>query len=141
MTSVLNMVSRWERSENTIPYGALFLRMTLAVYWIIHCFYKVFYQGMDKTEMLFSKLGYPTWMAWGDIALELAAIVSFILGLYVRSFSILVLFILIPAMEIWLPHGFWGLNGGYEFPVLWCLLQIVLALLGPGPYSIKTLKL
>lgn len=137
MGSLLGILGKFENNEKMAPYGALVLRLTLSLYWAVHCLYKILYQGMDKTEQLFIKLGYPAIFAWGDIALELVAMVAFALGIYTRSISLLTLLILIPAMEIWIPNGLWALKGGYEFMVLWCLLQVVLTLTGPGPHALK----
>jgi hypothetical protein len=44
----------------------------------------------------------------------------------------LLLFLLVPATLVWIPKGFFFINGGYEFPLLWCVLQLVMALCGPG---------
>lgn len=95
---------------------------------------------MGKTEAFFASLGYPPLFAWGDITLETIIIISLILGLYVRSISLLALVILVPAMEVWIPSGIWANRGGYEFPLLWIFLQVVLAFLGSGPLSLKTLS-
>jgi len=137
----MNALTRFEKNEWLTPYGIVALRWTLALYWGVHWCYKVIYEGMPATEHLFVLLGYPAWLAWADITGELVAVIGLLLGLYVRTLSLLLLVILIPAMALWIPNGIWAIHGGYEFVVLWIFLQIIQALLGPGPMSIKTLPL
>ena len=135
----MNALTSFEKNTSLTPYGIVALRWTLALWWGVHWVYKVLYQGMPATEHLFVSLGYPAWFAWGDITLEAIAVVGLVLGLYVRTLSLLLLVILIPAMALWIPNGIWAIHGGYEFVVLWIFLQIIQALLGPGPLSVKTL--
>jgi putative oxidoreductase len=135
----MNALTSFEKNTSLTPYGIVALRWTLALYWGVHWCYKVLYQGMPATEHLFVSLGYPAWFAWGDITLEVIAVIGLVLGLYVRTLSLLLLVILIPAMALWIPNGIWAIHGGYEFPLLWIFLQFILALLGPGAMSIKTL--
>ena len=135
----MNALANFERNTSLTPYGIVALRWTLALYWGVHWCYKVIYEGMPATEHLFVSLGYPGWLAWADITGELIAVIGLLLGLYVRTLSLLLLVILIPAMALWIPNGIWAIHGGYEFVVLWIFLQIIQALLGPGPLSIKTL--
>ncbi|MGI3170702.1 DoxX family protein [Pseudooceanicola sp. C21-150M6] len=130
-----------ETAEGWTPYGIFMLRMVLALYWGVHWGYKVIHQGMAATEQMFVGLGYPAWFAWGDVTLEVVAVVCLVLGLYVRTMSLALLVILVPALEVWIPNGLWANAGGYEFPVLWILMQIVLALLGPGAWALRTLPL
>jgi putative oxidoreductase len=135
----VNALANFERNASLTPYGIVALRWTLALYWGAHWCYKVIYEGMPATEHLFVSLGYPGWLAWADITGELIAVIGLLLGLYVRTLSLLLLVILIPATALWIPNGIWAIHGGYEFVVLWIFLQIIQALLGPGPLSIKTL--
>jgi putative oxidoreductase len=46
------------------------------------------------------------------------------------------------AMAIALAHwskGFWGTNGGYEFPLVLLVTSAILGLAGPGAYSLDVL--
>jgi putative oxidoreductase len=45
----------------------------------------------------------------------------------------------VPAIKLWIPNGLWAIHGGYEFPLMWLLMQLTLAMLGPGPCSLKVL--
>jgi putative oxidoreductase len=135
----MNIVTKFEKSTSMTPCGIVALRWTLALYWALDWYYQVINQGMLATEHLFVSLGYPAWFAWGEITFLVIAVIGLVLGLYVRTLSLLLLVILIPAMQLWIPNGIWAIHGGYQFPLLWILLQIVQALLGPGPMSVKTL--
>lgn len=94
---------------------------------------------MDVTEALFTSLGFYPWLAWGDVTLEIVAVIAFILGLYVRTMSLLLLVILIPSLKLWIPNGIWAIHGGYEFPLMWLFMQLTMAMLGAGSYSLRVL--
>jgi putative oxidoreductase len=138
--TTMNVLTNFEKNTSMTPYGIVALRWTLALYWGLDWYYQVLNQGMPATERLFVSLGYPAWFAWGEITFLVIAVIGLVLGLYVRTLSLLLLVILIPAMKLWIPNGIWAIHGGYEFPLLWILLQIIQALLGPGPMSVKTLS-
>jgi putative oxidoreductase len=137
----MKFLNAFENAQRWTPYEIFVMRIVLAVYWGVHWGYKVFYTGMPATEALFVRLGYPSWFAWGDITLEVVAVLGLVLGLYVRTLSLLLLVILIPALEVWIPNGLWALHGGYEFPVFWILMQVVLVILGPGAWAMRTLPI
>ncbi|WP_176083543.1 DoxX family protein [Martelella sp. HB161492] len=136
----MKFLNAFEEAKGATPYGIFLMRLVLALYWGVHWCYKVIHQGMGATEHMFVGLGYPAWFAWGDITLEVIAVICMVLGLYVRTMSLALLVILVPALEVWIPNGIWAINGGYEFPMLWIFMQIVLAILGPGAFAMKTLK-
>ncbi len=141
MKSIIRVIEAFENNQKIVPAGIFALRIFLALLWCLHWGYKVVYNGMGGTVAFFEKLGYPGFFAYGDVTFEVIIVISLILGLYTRTISILSLAILIPAIEIWIPNGIWALHGGYEFMVLWCLLEVVVALTGPGPWAMRTLNL
>lgn len=129
----------WEQRTDLVPFGALLLRLSLAAYWGVHWEYKVFHDGMRVTEAVFTKLGFPSWLAWGDVIFELLAVVALVFGFYVRTISLLLLVILLPALKLWIPNGLWAFHGGYEFPVMWILMQLSLCLLGAGAFDVRVI--
>jgi len=137
---MFKFLKTFEETKSCTPYGIFMMRIVLALYWGVHWSFKVIHQGMPATEQMFVGLGYPAWFAWGDVTLEVIAVVCLVLGLYVRTMSLALLVILVPALEVWIPNGLWANSGGYEFPVLWILMQLVLALLGPGAWAMRTLN-
>jgi len=137
---IFDTLQSFDRNERLIPYGILLLRITLAVLWLVHGLFKAVHDGMPATERSFVELGYPAWAAWADVLIECGAFVVLLLGAYVRIVSVLLLVLLIPATLVWIPKGYFFNNGGYEFPLVWCFLQVVLALLGPGALNIAVLR-
>lgn len=93
---------------------------------------------MDKTEKFFASLGYAPWMAWADVSVEMIAFVLLTLGIWVRTTSLVLLPVILLAMLPWISKGYWFAGGGYEFPLVWSILQLVMALLGPGAYAWST---
>jgi putative oxidoreductase len=132
----LTALRRFDRNETLTPYGIFLLRMTLVAIWIAHFWFKVGYKGMPATVAFFDSLGYPSWFAWADVVAEFVAIIMLLCGIYVRTLSLLLLVILIPATMVWIPKGFYFVNAGYEFMLTWCILQVVQSLLGPGAFSL-----
>lgn len=139
MRSLLARGQAWEERIDISPYAGLFLRVVLAVYWTVHLLYKVLDQGMVATEASFEQLGFAGWLAWPDVALESLGVLFLLLGLYVRSVSLLLLVILVPALKLWIPNGVWAIHGGYEFPLMWILAQVCLVLAGPGPFALVSI--
>lgn len=136
---ILDCINSIENNDRIAPYGILALRLTLAVLWAAHWAFKAFVTGMDTTVAVFGKLGYPPIVAWGTVSLEVIGIITLLLGLYTRTMAVILLVILFPAVLVWLPKGFWFTQAGYEFPLVWCVLQIILAITGPGPFAMRTL--
>ena len=66
---------------------------------------------------------------------ELIAVVALLLGLYVRTISRLLWVILVPAPKLWILNGLRAFHGGYEFPVMWILMQLSQCLLGAGAFN------
>jgi putative oxidoreductase len=117
--------------------GATLLRFILATWWMAHWWYKVGVVGMPGTESFFIHEGLPAWLAWFDISFEVVVTACLVLGVYVPLVSLISLPILVASMIIFSGDGFYFYpSGGIELPVLWSLVQIVQALLGPGDFRI-----
>lgn len=136
---LFKLLNRIENDDRLMPHGVLLLRLTLAALWAAHWVFKFFITGMDATVATFAKLGYPAIVAWGTVSFEVAAVVALALGLYTRVFALAGLVVMFPAMLVWIPKGFWFTQAGFEFPLVWCLLQIVLAVTGPGALAIRSI--
>jgi uncharacterized membrane protein YphA (DoxX/SURF4 family) len=117
---------------STAAWGATLLRFSLAAYWIVHWWFKVGFRGMPLTETFFVHQGLPGWLAWFDISLELVVTACLLLGLYVPLVCLVSLPILFASMIIYSANGFYFTAGGIELPILWALVQVAQALLGPG---------
>ena len=73
---------------------------------------------------------------------EIITAVALLLGIWARIFAIAGVPILLGA--IFTVHGAAGFfftnpNGGWEYPALWIVALIALALIGDGPYALKRL--
>jgi putative oxidoreductase len=124
----------------TAAAGATLLRFTLVAYWIVHWWFKVGFRGMPATESFFIQQGLPAWLAWFDISFEVVVAACLILGVYVPLVCLVSLPVLFASMIIYGGNGFYFPSGGIELPILWALIQIVQALLGPGMFRITPPK-
>lgn len=134
--TAMTTLNRFESRGASTEFGAFLLRMTLVAIWIAHFWYKVGYRGMPLTVTFFKSLGYPGWFAWADIIAEVIGIAMLFLGVYVRTVSLLLLIILVPATLVWVPKGFYFVNAGYEFMLTWCVLQVIQGIMGAGAYRL-----
>jgi putative oxidoreductase len=109
----------------TAGWAATCLRLTLAIWWIIHWWFKVGVAGMPTTEMFFLHNGLPAWLAWFDVSFEVVVMLFLIFGLYVPLVCIVSLPILVAGMIVYQANGFYFVTGGIEFPIFWAIVQII----------------
>ena len=74
---------------------------------------------------------------------EIAGGIALILGFKARIVSLALVPVLLGAA--WFGHGSSGFNwsnpnGGWEFPLMWAIVQAALAALGDGPYALSPSK-
>jgi putative oxidoreductase len=123
------------------PYGALLLRISMGVLFILHGLYlKVFLFGMAGVAKYFASMGLPEWFAWAVMLYETIGGLALILGVYARWVAVLLGVHLLFAA--YLGHGthgwiFTAKGGGYEYPVFWAIACFALALLGSGARALK----
>ena len=118
------------------PYGAMLLRVTCGVLFILHGLYlKGFVFGLANTSKFFESLGLPGWFGWVVIAYETIGGLALILGLYTRwvaaffALHLLGVTLVAHAGNGWL---FTNKGGGYEFPLFWAIVCFALALMDEG---------
>jgi len=121
--TTFNLVTSTNRGTDrdllpTAGFAATCLRLTLAVWWIVHWWYKVGTAGMPATEAFFLHNGLPAWLASFDISLEVVVALCLIFGLYVSLVCIMSLPIFFAAMIIYRTNGFYFLDGRIELPIL-----------------------
>ena len=123
---------------NTIAYATLLLRLSLGVMFIAHGLLKVLVFTPAGTVGYFASLGIPEAFAWLTLAAELGGGLLLILGVQVRWVALLQLPVIVGALVVHSGNGwlFSSANGGWEFPAFWAVAQLVLALLGDGPYAL-----
>lgn len=131
-------------NQNTAPYAALVLRVSLGVLFIAHGALKIFVFTPAGTVGFFGSLGLPAIFAYLTILAEVGGGIALIAGFATRLVSIATLPILLGA--VFLVHGANGWlytnpNGGWEFPAFWAAALVVQALLGDGAYAVRTPKI
>jgi putative oxidoreductase len=125
--------------ERTVPYAALLLRITLGLLALAHAGLKIFVLTPAGFIKYFGGLGLPEWFAYAIIVFEVLGGAALILGVFVRWIALLFAGEL--AGTIVMVHGamgflFYNPRGGWEFPALWAVSAIALALIGDGPYAL-----
>lgn len=109
--------------------GITILEVVISLLWLIHCWYKVGYKGMERTQIFFDENGLPWWLAWFVVSVEPIFAFYIITNRYVPLMCVAGLPILITSAWIYRKNGFFFAKGGMEFPLFWAFMQVVLALL------------
>ena len=123
---------------NTTAYATLLLRLSLGVMFVAHGLLKVLVFTPAGTVGYFASLVLPAAFAWLTMAAELGGGLLLILGIQVRWVALLQLPVILGALVVHSGNGwlFSSANGGWEFPAFWAVAQLVMALLGDGPYAL-----
>ena len=123
---------------NTTAYATLLLRLSLGLMFIAHGLLKVLVFTPAGTVGYFASLGIPEAFAWLTMAAELGGGLLLLLGVQVRWVALLQLPVIVGALVVHAGNGwlFSSANGGWEFPAFWAVAQLVMALLGDGPYAL-----
>jgi putative oxidoreductase len=122
----------------TAPYGALLLRVVSGALFIAHALTKALVFGMPGAMKYFESVGFPGWLAYVAVVIELVGGAGLILGICVRPVAaVLGVELLVIASVHW--HNGWvftSKGGGWEYPVLWAAAMFALALAGGGAWAI-----
>ncbi len=123
----------------TAPYAALALRVTTGALFLFHGLVKLFVFTPAGTAGYFESIGLPGALGYLTMLVEIAGGLALILGVKARIVSLALVPVLLGAA--WFGHGASGFNwsnpnGGWEYPVMWAIVQASLALLGDGPYAL-----
>ena len=122
--------------------GLLLLRVVLGALLIGHGSQKLFGafggHGLAGTGAFFESLGFKPGRIMATIAgaSELGAGVLLVLGLLTPLAGAAVIGTLIVAASVHWSKGLWGQDGGIELPLVYAVLGAVVALAGPGAYSL-----
>ena len=118
-------------------YAALIVRLSLGVMLITHGLLKVMVFTVPGTVQFFSSVGFPGWLAYIVIAIEVGGGTLMLGGIFTRGIALLSIPITLGAMSVHFQNGwlFSAPNGGWEYPAFLSLALLVLALLGPGAFA------
>lgn len=127
----------------TAPYAALALRVTTGALFLFHGLVKLFVFTPAGTAGYFESIGLPGALGYLTMLVEIAGGLALILGVKARLVSLALVPVLLGAA--FFGHGASGFNwsnpnGGWEYPVMWAIVQASLALLGDGPYALSPSK-
>jgi putative oxidoreductase len=114
-------------------YGPLFLRLGLALIFLVHGVQKFLY--LDQTVAFFKMVGLPPFLSYLIAAIETLSGLALLLGLFTEIASALIVIVMIGAIVT--VKGAKGFVGGYEFDLLILLAALSLIFTGPGTWSIK----
>lgn len=123
----------------TAPYAVLALRVTTGALFLFHGLVKLFVFTPAGTAGYFESIGLPGALGYLTMLVEIAGGVALILGVKTRIVSAALVPVLLGAA--YFGHGVNGFgwsnpNGGYEYPLMWAIVQAALALLGDGALAL-----
>lgn len=126
----------------TAAYGAFVLRVTLGLAALSHGLTKLLVFTPSGTVAFFGSLGYPGWLAWAVMLIEIIGGVALLVGYYARIVALVQIPILLGAVMVHFPNGwmFASPNGGWEYPLFWAAALLALVLVGPGVFAIRDLE-
>lgn len=126
--------------QRTAPYAALLLRLSLGALFLIHAGLKLFVFTPAGTGQFFGSLGLPPAMGYFTIAWEAGGGIALILGLWARIAALCMIPDLLGAIVLVHAHAgffFTDAGGGWEYPGLWAVALLVLALAGDGRWALR----
>jgi putative oxidoreductase len=123
----------------TAPYGVFLLRLALALLFFAHAGLKIFVFTPAGTAQFFGSVGLPPALAYFTIVWELLGAVALLIGVWPRLAALATAPILLGAiLAVHIHAGFFftSPNGGWEFPALWIVGLLVVALVGDGAFTL-----
>ena len=126
--------------QRLAPYGALVLRVSLGVMFLVHSLYlKLVVFTLPGTVKFFTSLGLPAASAYGTVAVEAIGGAMLILGYRTRWAAIATLPVLLGATWVHSGNGwlFTNANGGWEYPLFLAVAVVVQGLVGDGAFALS----
>lgn len=125
-------------NDQQTPYAAAILRITLGTILVAHALLKILVFTLPGTAGFFASQGFPGWMAYPVVLIELLGGVAMVAGFQTRLAAIAAIPVLLGALLVHSANGwlFTSQNGGWEYPALLVVLAAVVALLGDGAFSL-----
>jgi putative oxidoreductase len=128
------------------PFAYPLIRVTAGLLLMPHGAQKLFGlfggRGLAATAAGFeTNLGLVPGMFWASLVgvTEFFGGLCLVLGLLTRPWAVGVVILMAVAMfGVHLPKGFFWTAGGYEYPLMWGLIAIAIAIKGGGEYSLDS---
>lgn len=95
--------------------------------------------GLTATGEFFEGgLGMSPGLLWAGLAglVEFFGGLALVFGLLSRSAALAVLVLMLVALSVHIPQGYFWTEGGIEFPLMWAVLALAIVLRGGGEYSL-----
>jgi putative oxidoreductase len=124
--------------KNHAAYAALLLRVSLGTMLIAHGLLKVMVYTLPGSAQYFASVGFPGWLAYPVVAMELLGGALMLGGVATRAVAVALVPVMLGALSVHWGNGwvFSNAKGGWEYPALLTLLLLVQVLLGAGAYAI-----
>lgn len=125
-------------NDKQTPYAAAILRIALGTILLAHALLKILVFTVPGTAEFFASQGFPGWMAYPVILIELLGGVALVAGFRTRLAAIAALPVFLVVLLVHAANGwlFTSQNGGWGYPVLLVVLAAVVAMLGDGAFSL-----
>lgn len=127
-------------TDTSLPsYGLTLLRISLGVMWISHALLKILVFTVPGTIEFFQSVGFPGFLVYPVLAVELTGGAALILGIYARQVSLALVPVLMAATTVHIGNGwvFTSPGGGWEYPVFLILASLVLWMAGDGALALR----
>jgi putative oxidoreductase len=126
--------------RNLAPYGALVLRLSLGVMFLVHSVYlKYFVFTLPGTVKFFESQGFPGFSTYLVFAAEAIGGLMLVLGVKTRWAAAALVPVLLGATWVHSGNGwlFTNANGGWEYPAFLVVATVVQMLLGDGAFALS----
>lgn len=125
--------------EALLPYTWLMVRVTVGLFLVPHGYMKLFGGQLDGLIGFLGQLGFPAaaFLGWLVALLEFFGGIMLAAGFLTRPVAALVAgFMAVAAFGVHWGNGFFWNQGGYEYPLMWGILALVLLIRGGGDHSL-----
>ncbi len=129
------------KANSTADYAAFLLRVANGILFLAHGLLKLLVFTPAGTVAFFESLGLPGFMAYLTMFAEIAGGLALVAGVGTRLVALALVPVLIGALVLVHAGNGWLFSnpgGGWEFPLYWAMTLLVLALLGDGAFSARS---
>ncbi len=129
--------------DRASPYAWPMVRIVTGLMLIPHGAQKLFGWfgggGLNGTGQFFEgALGMSPGVLWAAVAggIEFFGGIALVLGLLTRPVALAVAGLLVVALTVHIPNGFFWNQGGIEYPLMWAILALAIFVRGGGEWSL-----